>query len=97
MSAVSLGSMTNIKNNHPKARLPTWTHSSFPAALTHLLLTPLVPLNTTFGEAEMGSFAVLINDQTVDLREQKYLSTPHSHLLKNIVVELSFMPRLDLS
>lgn len=97
MSAVSFGSMTNIKNNHPKARLPTWTHSSSPEALTRLLLTPLVPLNTAFGEAEMGSFAVLINEQTVDLREQKYLSTPHSHLLKNFVIELSSMPCLDLS
>lgn len=45
----------------------------------------------------MGSFAALINNQTVGWREQEYLSVLHSHLLKNIVVELSFMPRLDLS
>jgi len=45
----------------------------------------------------MGSFAVLINDQMVDLREQKYLFTPHSHLLKTIVVELSSMPHLNFS
>lgn len=96
MSAVSFGSMTNIKNNQPKARLLTWTRSSSPAALTQLLLAPLVPLNAASGEAQVGSFAVLINDQTVDLREQKYLSTPHSRLLTNIV-ELSSMLHLDPS
>lgn len=74
----------------------TSPHSSFPAALTRLLLSLLVPLNTTFREAELGSFAALINNQTVDLREQEYLSVPHSHLPKNFAVELSSMPCLDL-
>lgn len=45
----------------------------------------------------MGSFSALINNQTVDLREQEYLSVPHSHLLKNFVVELPSVPRLDRS
>lgn len=45
----------------------------------------------------MGSFAALINNQTVDLREQEYLSVLHSHLLRSFVVELLSMPRLDHS